>query len=82
MTHGLPWWEKYGYASEYAAKRAVERFYRKVQKIMAPTLQAVRAMPAVTDADREARAIAMIRGISELGRKLRRKWGTTRRAKP
>ncbi len=61
-----------GYTQGALARGAKhERIMGKVAPLMASAVGAVRAMPAVTDADREARAIAMIRGGREVGRKLK-----------
>ncbi len=61
-----------GYTAGALARSAKhERVMNKVAPLMAAAVSAVRAMPAVTDADREARAVAMIRNGREVGRKLR-----------
>jgi hypothetical protein len=61
-----------GYAQGALARAAKhERVMARVAPLMATAVSAVRNMPAVTDADREARAIAMIRGGRDVGRKLK-----------
>jgi hypothetical protein len=42
----------------------------RVVPLMTAAVNAVRAMPAVTDADRENRAVAMIREGRKVGQKL------------
>jgi hypothetical protein len=48
-----------------------ERVMGRVAPLMASAVSAVRNMPSVTDADREARAVAMIRAGRDVGRKLK-----------
>ena len=61
-----------GYTAGALARGAKhERVMGKVAPLMATAVQTVRNMPAVTDADREARAVAMIRAGRDVGRKLK-----------
>lgn len=60
-----------GYTSGALARGAKhERVMGKVVPLMQAAVTAVRAMPSVTDADREARAVAMIRAGRDVGKKL------------
>jgi len=61
-----------GYTAGALARGAKhERVMSRVAPLMASAVSAVRNMPSVTDADREARAVAMIRGGRDVGRKLK-----------
>lgn len=61
-----------GYTAGALARGAKhERIMGKVAPLMATAVQTVRNMPAVTDADRENRAVAMIRAGRDVGRKLK-----------
>lgn len=61
-----------GYAQGALARAPKhERVMGRVAPLMSQAVTTVRAMPANTDAEREARAIAMIRGGRDVGKRLK-----------
>ncbi len=61
-----------GYSSGALARAPKhERVMGRVVPLMTAAVTAVRALPAVTDADRENRAVQMIRGARNVGKKLK-----------